>query len=382
LIPKADRTELPRWVNDYRMLNGNTVTDSHPLLRVDDILADCVKGKIWSKLDMTNSFFQTKMNPRDVHLTAVTTPLGLYEWLVMPMGLRNTPSIHQRRVIAALRPYIGKICHVYLDDIVVWSSMVEEHTKHLRIVMKALQDASLYFNAKKCAFYLLELDFLGHHISARGVEANTSKVERVLNWPVPKCTKDVRSFLGLVRYITTFLPKLADYTRILMLLTTKECKREFPPWTTEHQTAFEAVKALVVSRECLTTIDHENMGEKKIFVTCDASDWRTGATLSIGATWETACPVAFDSMQLKGAELNYPVHEKEMLAIIRALKKWRSDLLGVPILVYTDHRTLENFNTQKDLSCRQLRWQEYLSQYEMTVVYIRGEDNTVADALS
>jgi RNase H-like domain found in reverse transcriptase len=149
-----------------------------------------------------------------------------------------------------------------------------------------------------------------------------------------------------------------------------------------HQTAFEAIKALVVSADCLTTIDHENLGDNKIFMTCDASDWRTGGTLSFGPTWETACPIAFDSMQLKDVEKNYPVHEKELLAIIQALKKWHSDLLGTHFYVYMDHRTLENFNAQKDLSQRQLRWQEFLSQYDMMITYIRGEDNTVADALS
>lgn len=99
--------------------------------------------------------------------------------------------------------------------------------------------------------------------------------------------------------------------------------------------AFEAIKKLVVSRECLTVIDHEKPGDNKIFVTTDASDWRTGVVLSFGPTWETARPVAFDSMQLKGAELNYPVHEKELLAIIRALKKWRMDLMGSEFVVYT-----------------------------------------------
>jgi hypothetical protein len=120
----------------------------------------------------------------------------------------------------------------------------------------------------------------------------------------------------------------------------------------------------------------------KIFVTCDASNWRTGAVLSFGPSWETARPVAFDSMQLKGAEKNYSVHEKELLVIIRALKKWRSDLMGTHIHIYTNHHTLENFNTQKDLSRRQLRWQEFLLQYDMTITYIPGEDNTVADTLS
>jgi hypothetical protein len=162
----------------------------------------------------------------------------------------------------------------------------------------------------------------------------------------------------------------------------KECEKKFPTWDGHHQNAFEAIKALVVSRECLTVIDHTNPGDNKIFVTCDASDLRTGAVLSWGRTWETARPVAFDSMQLKDVQKNYPVHEKEMLAIVRTLKKWRSDLLGTEILVYTDHRTLENFDMQKDLSHHQARWMEHLSQFDMTIMYIRGEDNTVADALS
>jgi len=143
------------------------------------------------------------------------------------------------------------------------------------------------------------MEFLGHHISARGIEANTAKVDKILNWLIPRNTTKVRSFLGLVHYISWYLPNLADFTRILTPLTTKEACQDFPPWTAEHNTAFKLIKVLVVSRECLTTIDHNNLGDKKVFVTCDVSDWRTGAVLSVGTAWETACPVAFDSMQLK-----------------------------------------------------------------------------------
>jgi len=138
--------------------------------------------------------------------------------------------------------------------------------------------------------------------------------------------------------------------RILTPLMTKEAQKCFPPWNDDHQAAFESVKGLVVSRECLTVINHEAPGDNKIFVTCDASDWRTSAMLSFGKTWESARPVTFESTQLKAAEKNYLVHEKELLTIVHALKKWRSDLLGGTIHVYTDHRTLENFNTQCDLS--------------------------------
>jgi hypothetical protein len=301
--------------------------------------------------------------------------------MVSDMGLRNAPSIHQQRVIAALCPFLGKFCHVYLDDIAVWSNSVDEHTKHLRMILQALWNASLYFNPKKCDFYLLELDFLGHHISMWGIEANMSKVDRVLKWPIPQNTMEVHSFLGLDHYIATYLPKLAKHTCVLTPLMMKEACKNFPEWTEGHQWAFNGIKVLVVSHECLTTNNHNNMGENKIYVTCDASDWWTGATLRYGPTWEMARPVAFDLMQLKVAEKNYPIHEKELLVIICALKKWWADLLEGPIYMYTDHRTLKNFETQKELSCWQLRWQEYISQYEMTIVYIWGEDNTVADAL-
>ncbi|KAJ2911334.1 hypothetical protein MD484_g9080, partial [Candolleomyces efflorescens] len=169
---------------------------------------------------------------------------------------------------------------------------------------------------------------------------------------------------------------------VLNPLTTKECDKVFPPWTEEHQTAFDAIKRLVTSPECLTVIDHTNPGMNKVFVTTDASDTRMGAVLSYGPSWREARPVAFDSTPFRGAELNYPVHEKELLAIITALKKWRADLLGTEFFIYTDHRTLENFHKQRDFSRRQARWMEYMSQFDGRIVYIKGEDNSVADALS
>jgi len=316
IVPKSDPTVLPRWANDYQQINKNTVTDSYPLPCVEDILADAGRGKIWSKMDMTNSFFHTRMHSDSIPLTAITTPFGLYEWMVMPMGLRNSPPVHQWRVANALHELIGKICHIYLDDIVIWSNMAEEHEQHLRRVLECLQKHGLRLNSKKSEFFCTEIDFLGHHLSACGIEANTSKVDKILNWPVPKSATDVRAFLGLVRYISVYLPKLAEFTTVLSPLTTKDVEKQFPTWTAAHQAAFNAVKALVVSRECLTMIDHLNPGNNKIFVTTDASDLRTGAVLSWGPTWEKARPVAFDSMQLNEAQKHYPVHEKELLAII------------------------------------------------------------------
>ncbi|RDB23205.1 Transposon Tf2-9 polyprotein [Hypsizygus marmoreus] len=382
IVPKSDPNVLPRWVNDFRVLNKITTPDNYPLPRVEDILADCAKGVIWGKIDMTNSFFQTLMNPDHIKYTATLTPFGLWEWVVMPMGLRNSPATHQRRVTLALREHIGRICHVYLDDIIIWSSSLEEHKTNVARILESLRVANLFCSLKKSTLFATEIDFLGHHISAKGIEADLSKVERIINWPRPRNAKDVRRFLGLVRYLSAFLPALAEQTAILTPLTKKDCNTVFPTWSRQHQFAFDAIKSLVISRECLTTIDHVNPGDNKIFVTCDASQRRTGAVLSFGPSWERARPVAFESRQLRGPELHYPVHEQEMLAIMRAVTKWRTDLLGSHIHIYTDHKTLENFDHQKDLSRRQARWMEYLSQYEYSINYISGDLNTVADALS
>ena len=182
------------------------------------------------------------MNPDDIRKTAVTTPFGLYD--VMPMGLCNSPPIHQHRVTTALRHLIRKICHVYVDDIIIWLKNIMYHTCDIQLVLGVLCENGLYLNPKKCCFYCTEIDFLGHHISARGIKANTSKVDKILHWPVLKSATDVCSFLGLVQYILMYLPNLAQHTCILMPLTTKATKTDFPVWTNSHQDAFQAIKSL------------------------------------------------------------------------------------------------------------------------------------------
>ena len=122
----------------------------------------------------------------DVHLTAVSTSFGLYEWLVMPMGLRNSPTIHQRHVTAALQSLIGKICHIYLDNIIIWSDTVDDHICDIQTVFATLKVAKLYINEKKMNLFQTELKLLGHKISARGIEADEKKVNTILAWPAPK----------------------------------------------------------------------------------------------------------------------------------------------------------------------------------------------------
>ena len=149
---------------------------------------------------------------------------------------------------------------MYLDDIVIWSDSVADHVKHIDLVMKALLNAKLHLNPNKCAFFRLGIDFLGHHISTSGIEPNSSQIVKIVNWLVLLNSTDVHSFLGLVCYVSAFLPKLVDHSSVLTPLTTKDAQKHFPIWTNEHQNTFDAIKALVVSSDCLTVIDHKNPG--------------------------------------------------------------------------------------------------------------------------
>ena len=377
--PKADKKSL-RFLCDYRGLNALTIKDRTPLPRIDEILNDCARGRYFAKIDMTNAFYQTRMHPDDIKYTAVDTPFGVYEWTVMPMGLCNAPATQQRRMTKALYHLIGRICHVYLDDIIIWSDSIEEHRRNIKAVMTALRAADMYCSEKKTQLWLTEVPFLGHVIRHDSIQSDPAKTSAIRNWPRPQTAKQVRAFLGLVRYIANFLPHLAEHTAILTPLTRKECNEAFPEWTDAHQQAFDAIKAMASDPAGLAAIQADSPGN--IYVTTDASDIGTGALLSIGPDWKTARPVAFDSMQFNSAQKNYAVHEKELLAIIRALTKFRYHLLGTHFTVYTDHRTLQYFQSQPKLSRRQARWAEILADYDFDIEYVKGADNEAADALS
>lgn len=179
--------------------------DRSPLPNVDETVRLVAKGKIFSHLDQMNAFFQRRMREEDNPLTAFKTPWGFYEWKVMPMGLTNAPATHQARLEEALGDYIGSICAVYLDDIVVFSDTLTEHESHLRLVLQRLKDKNLYCGIKKSRLFRRHVKFLGHEISERGIKPDTGKVERIRNWTAPRSTKGVRRFLGTVQWMKKFI---------------------------------------------------------------------------------------------------------------------------------------------------------------------------------
>jgi hypothetical protein len=374
IISKKDPTELPRWVNDYRKLNANTVKDRTLLPLPDEVLQSCTGAEIWGKIDMTNLFFQTRMNEEDIEKTTVKTPWGLFEWVVMPMGLCNAPATHQRHVNEALGDLdlIGQICYAYLDNIVIWLDSDEQHRQHCCQVLACLRKAGLYCSVKKTDLATERVEFLGHVISAAGIEANPAKIAKIAKWPLPKMIKQLHGYLGLVQYLRKFIPGLVEHTARLTLLTKKNAAQDLTGcWTKQALQAFEVIKQIVVKLVALQAIDHSARADP-IWVMTNSSCVGLGSVLIQGPKWETAHPVAYHSRQFIPAEVNYPTHEQELLTIVDMLAVWRNKLMGLPFIVLSDHHTLGSFLTQKNLSRRQARWTEALADYDFTVVFIPG----------
>ncbi|SCV70157.1 BQ2448_1551 [Microbotryum intermedium] len=365
IIPKkgmdTDPSIMPRWVNDYRILNAATVPDRTPLPLPDKILSVSARARFWSKIDMTNSFFQTKMAEEDIPKTAVATPWGLFEWVVMPMGLSNAPATHQRRVNEALSNLIGKSCFVYLDDITIFSNTIEDHQTHVREVLEALRRADLYCSPKKTELFTTLCDFLGHVISRNGIAADQSKVDRIVEWPRPRTVTELRGFLGLVQYLRKFINGLAQHTKPLSDLTLKNANVRLM-WGVKQERHFNTIKAIVTLLPCLKLIDHTELADP-LWVMTDASNVGIGAVLLQGQDWRKA-------------------HPQELLAVVGALRQWRVNLMGIHFTVLTDHESLKYLKTQENLSKRQARWVEHLADYDFDITYIPGGENNVADAMS
>lgn len=365
-----------RMCIDYRALNKQTVKNRYPLPRIDEMLDRLGKAKYFTKFDLESGYHQIRVAHEDVYKTAFSTRYGHYEFLVMPFGLTNAPATFQTLMNDIFRPFLDKFIMVYLDDILVYSETLEEHEKHVRHALEALRANKLYCKPSKCEFFKTELGFLGHVLSGDGVKADPRKVQAVVDWPQPKNVKQVRSFLGLANYYRRYVHGFANMAGALTLLTKKNVAFV---WTSKQTQAFNDLKVALTSSPVLKNPEFG----KPFTITCDASEFAVGAVLS-QQTPEGERPVEFLSHTLNDTQRRWPTHDRELHAIVCALRRWRHYVEGVQTTVLTDHNALKYFMEQKDLSKRQVRWLESLQEYgnSLTIRYLPGKANVVADALS
>ncbi|KAF1313328.1 Pol protein, partial [Globisporangium splendens] len=371
-----------RIVHAFNKLNAATIPAQTPIPR-KDVLIDSMGGStVFSALDLMDGFYQILMRESDVPLTAVSTPSGmLWEWLVMPQGLKNAPATFNRLVTHLLRPHRA-YAPSYFDDIFVRSraegdlSAVDVHKRHLRSVLQCLRDNSLYCNLKKCIFGASEIPILGCYVGKAGVRADPEKIKAIADWPIPKNVKDLRKWLGLANYLHKYSHNYAARVRPLTHLLKKDVEWD---WTSDVMNAFIDVKESLVRAPVLALPDHT----KAFSVVCDASDFAIGCALMQKDDDGHERVVSYQSRLLKAAEKNYPVHDKELLAIKYALLKFRVHLLGAtPFVVYTDHASLRTAINSPHLSQRMARWLAFFSEFNFRVEYKPEKENVLADALS
>ncbi|XP_039056314.1 uncharacterized protein LOC120199222 [Hibiscus syriacus] len=291
----------------------------------------------------------------DVAKTAIRTRYGHYEFLVMPFGLTNAPAAFMDLMNRVFRPYLDQFVVVFIDDILIYSRTEAEHDEHLKIVLRTLREHRLYAKLSKCEFWLQEVSFLGHIISARGVQVDPSKIEAIINWKRPKNISEIRSFLGLAGYYRRFVEGFS----IIASPLTKLLRKNVPfDWGEAQQESFEKLKVVLTQAPVLI----QPQSGKDFTVYSDASHSGLGCVLM-----QESKVVAYASRQMRPHECNYPTHDLELAAVIFALKIWRHYLYGEKCYIFTDHKSLKYLLTQKELNLRQRRWLELLKDYDLDI---------------
>ena len=306
----------------------------------------------------------------DIPKTAFRTRYGHFEFTVMPFGWTNAPAAFMGLMHRVFQPYLDQFFVICVDDILIYSQSEKEHEDDLRVVLQLLRDHQLYAKFNKCEFWLTEMRFLGHVMSASGVSVDLEKVEVVMSWERPKSVFEIRNFLGLTGYYRRFIEDFSQLATPMTRLTRKEVKFE---WNDLCEKAFQELKRRLTSAPILIISERG----QRYTMYCDASKAGLGCVLM-----QSGRVVAYGSRQLKNHEQNYPTHDMELAAIVFALKIWCHYLYGKQFEVYSDHKSLRYIFTQRDLNMRQRKWMEFLEDYEFTLHYQPGKANVVADALS
>ncbi|QRW25843.1 Retrotransposable element Tf2 protein [Rhizoctonia solani] len=366
-----------RMCVDYRRLNSMTKKNAYPLPLPQNLIEKLQGAKIFSKFDLRAGYNLVRIKEGNEWKTAFKTKYGLFEYLVMPFGLTNAPAAFQDMMNEIFRDLLDVYVIIYLDDILVFSLNEKDHEAHVREVLKRLQDNDLFCNIEKCHFHVKKIDYLGFIISEFGIEVDQSKVTDALNWSTPKNVKNIQEFLGFVNFYRRFIPNFGNMARPLYNLLKKDSSWR---WESAEQQSFDGLKKCLTSAPLLLQPDTT----RQFYVECDALDYATGAILSQRNSEGKLAPVAYLSKSLSPAKKNYNIFDKELLAVIRAFKEWRHLLEGseLPVQVLTDHKNLEYFSTSQSLNKRQIRWANFLVDYNFQIIYRPGAQNKKADILS
>lgn len=368
IVLAKKRDGSTRLCVDYRLLNKKIIKDRYPLPLIEDQLDSLQGARLYSTLDLKNGFFHVKVDKQSCKYTTFITPDGHFEFLRVPFGLCNSPAIFQRFINFVFKDLIReKIVLTYLDDLIVPSVDYENGIRNLEKVLQVASEVGLIINWQKCSFLRERVEFLGHIIENGYVSPSERKIEAVKNFPELTSVKRVQSFLGLSGYFRKFVPQYSVIARPLSDLLKADAKFAY---NEKERNAFLHLKEILCTKPVLKL--YEINAETELHT--DASSHGFGAILlqrdKIDNQWH---PVYYSSHKTTPAEQRYPSYELEVLAIVRALKKFRVYLLGIPFVIVTDCRAFVATMNKKDLCVRVARWALLLEEFQYRVEHRPGK---------
>ena len=380
LVRKKDNTW--RFAVDYRKLNKITVPISHPIPRLEDVF-DAIgesHASFFSILDLNSAYFQIELDPETRHKSGFVTHDGVYEFLRMPLGLRNAPMSFQMLMSQVLKGLNWKFVLCYIDDILVFSPNFTEHLEHLGEVFQRLREANLTLKPSKCSFAVDKVIYLGHVITKEGVSVDSNKTEKVNSFPAPKSQKELKGFLGLCNYYRRFVKDFSKICIPLNRLLKKEQSKRFAAgdWTPECQDAFEQLKNALTTAPVLAYPDMN----KPFVLSTDASGYAIGYVLGQLDSSGREHVIAYGGRALRPDERKWTVTELECLAVIVGIETYKHYLSQHKFKVFTDHKALQWLDNIKNPTGRLGRWAMKLQEHNFEIVHREGGRNQNADFMS
>ncbi|RVW58452.1 Retrovirus-related Pol polyprotein from transposon 17.6 [Vitis vinifera] len=359
---------------DYKKLNTGTRNDHFPLPFMDQVLERVSGHPFYCFLDGYSGYFQIEIDVEDQEKTTFTCPFSTYAYRQMSFGLCNAPATFQRCMLSIFSDMVERIMEVFMDDITVYGTSFEDCLSHLEDVLKRCIEKDLVLNWEKCHFMVNQGIVLGHVISKKGIEVDRAKVEQIVKLPSPTNVKGIRQFLGHAGFYRRFIKDFSKIAKPLCELLVKDAKFE---WDDKCQRSFELLKQFLTSAPIMRAPNWELPFE----VMCDSSDYAIGVVLG---QREDGKPyvIYYASKSLNDAQRNYTTTEKELLAVVYALDKFRAYLIGSSIVVFTDHSALKYLLTKQDAKARLIRWILLLQEFNLQIRDKKGVENVVADHLS
>lgn len=375
LVPVLKKDGTVRICLDARELNKRVIVDYERVPIPEEILQRFESLTHLSTIDLVQSYWQVPLRPEDRKYTGFLFESKTYHFKVIPFGLSTAVAGFTRCMDIVLGPAVSSFTTAYVDDLLVTSDSFLSHCNNLQQIFNRIRAASMTLNFKKSCFCQSEAKFLGYILSCKGIRPDPKRIEAIQNFPIPKNLKKLQSFLGLCNFDRRFCDHYSDIAEPLTALLKKNRKWS---WSEVENDAFERVKS-AFSR--LNQLTHP-MLDKPFYVNTDSSNKALGAVLYQYNELDERCVLAYASRLLSPAERNYSATEREALALVWALQKWRVYLLGVPVKAITDHEALSFLSRSPTYNARILRWFLTLQDYQLTIQYLPGKLNTTADTLS